>query len=126
MAPGPVAAGASTDVEMEEQPPGSPELVAPAPQLVEQPPDSLEMHRRKAGAPPARVAVKKGRGLGKGSAHRRRYTTAEKRKILQRAREIQQDKMCTMEEAAVELGVPKGNLSKWGKLKCSSSVESQT
>ena len=32
LAPGPVAAGASSDVEMEEQPPGSP---APAPQLVE-------------------------------------------------------------------------------------------
>ena len=83
LAPGPVAAGASSDVEMVEQPPNSLELVAPAPQLVEQPPDSLEVHRRKAGAPPARVAVKKGRGLGKGSAHRRRYTTAEKRKILQ-------------------------------------------
>ena len=54
--------------------------------------------------------------MGKGSERRRRYATAEKRKILQRAREIQRDKMCTMEEAAVELGVPKGNLSKWGKL----------
>ena len=34
LAPGPVAAGASSDVEMEEQPPGS---LAPAPQLVKQP-----------------------------------------------------------------------------------------
>ena len=111
MAPGPVAAGASSDVEMADA-----EATQPAPQLVEQPPDSLEIHRRRASAPPARVAVKKGRGLGKGSERRQRYTTAEKRKILQRAREIQREKMCAMEEAAIELGVPKGNLSKWGKL----------
>ena len=110
MAPGPVAAGTSSDVEMADA--GATQL---APQLVEQPPDSLEIHRRRASAPPARVAVKKGRGFGKGSERRRRYTRAEKRKILRRAREIQRDKMCTMEEAAVQLGVPKGNLSRWGK-----------
>ena len=55
------------------------------------------------------------RGAGKGAATRKRTTTERKAELVAEAKRLVGDGS-TSAEAAEELGVPRGNLSKWWKL----------
>ena len=61
-----------------------------APAAAGQPPDSMELHRRRR-PPPRTIATKKMRGAGKGAATRKRTTTARKAEFAAEAKKLVAD-----------------------------------